>query len=129
MTREEIKEKTSLFFFLNPNNSEEEKKCVIEKVMATRATIVSKPVLCNIITYLQKKNTELKEKVGKYQIGMFDEIEKRDKRLTKAEELIKRFSAFVNNEIEYDPEHPQEHTDSWNKLCEQAKQFLKEIEK
>lgn len=37
----------------------------------------------------QKEIVELKEKVGKYQIGMFNEIEKRDKRLTKAEEVIK----------------------------------------
>lgn len=49
--------------------------------------------------------------------------------LTKAKEIIKKFSEFANNEIEYDPEHPQEHTDLWNKLCEQAEQFLKEIEK
>ena len=42
MTREEIKQKTSLWFLLNPNIPEEEKNCVIEKVMATKATIVSK---------------------------------------------------------------------------------------
>ena len=47
--------------------------------------------------------------------------------LTKATEIIKKFSEFVNNEIEYDPEHPQEHTDLWNKLCEQVEQFLKDI--
>lgn len=35
MTREEINEKTSLCFLLNPNNSEEEKDSVIEKVIAT----------------------------------------------------------------------------------------------
>ena len=45
-------------------------------------------------------------------------------KLTKAKEIIKKFSEFVNNEIEYDPEHPQEHTDLWNKLCEEAEQFL-----
>mgnify|MGYP007101837766 CR=1 FL=1 len=61
MTREEVKEKTSLYFLLNQNNSEEEKNCVIEKVMATRATIVSKAALCNIITYLMKQNAELKK--------------------------------------------------------------------
>ncbi len=46
--------------------------------------------------------------------------------LTKAKEIIKKFSEFVYNGIEYDPEHPQEHTDLWNKLCEEAEQFLKE---
>lgn len=60
MTKEEINQKTSLCFLLNPNVSEEEKNCVIEKVMTTKATIVSKAALCNIITYFQKQNAELK---------------------------------------------------------------------
>ena len=63
MTKEEIKQKTSLCFLLNPNISEEEKICVIEKVMATKATIVSKVALCNIITYILKQNAELKEQI------------------------------------------------------------------
>ena len=62
MTIEEIKQKTSLCFLLNPNIPEEEKICVIEKVMATNATIVSKAALCNIITYILKQNAELKSK-------------------------------------------------------------------
>lgn len=62
MTREEIEQKTSLCFLLNPNIPEEEKICVIEKVMATKATIVSKVALCNIITYILKQNAELKVK-------------------------------------------------------------------
>ncbi len=64
MTREEINEKASIGFLFNPNNSEEEKNCVIEKVMATRATIVSKAALCNIITYLMKQNEKLKKQLG-----------------------------------------------------------------
>ena len=52
---------------------------------------------------------------------------KAEKELVKAKEIIKRFSRFVNNDVEYDPEHPQEHTDLWNELCKQAEQFLKEI--
>ena len=44
--------------------------------------------------------------------------------LTKAKEIIKKFLEFVNNKVEYDPEHPQEHTDLWNKLCEKAEEFL-----
>ena len=63
MTKEEIKQKTSLCFLLNPNILEEEKICVIEKVMATKATIVSKAALCNIITYILKQNAELKEQI------------------------------------------------------------------
>ncbi len=46
--------------------------------------------------------------------------------LTKAKEIIKKFLEFVNNEVEFDPEHPQEHTDLWNELCEEAEQFIKE---
>ena len=63
MTREEIEQKTSLLcFLLNPNISEEEKICVIEKVMATKSTIISKAALCNIITYILKQNVKLKSK-------------------------------------------------------------------
>ena len=49
--------------------------------------------------------------------------------LTNAKEIIKKFSEFVNNDIEYDPEHPQEYIDLWNKLCEEAEQFIKKVEK
>ena len=65
MTREEIKQKTSLCFLLNPNIPEEEKNYVIERVMATKATAVSKAALCNIITYILKQNTKLQEKLNK----------------------------------------------------------------
>ena len=63
MTKEEIKQKTSLCFLLNPNIPEEEKIWVIEKVMATKATIVPKAALCNIITYILKQNAKLQEKL------------------------------------------------------------------
>ena len=76
MTREEIEQKTSLCFLLNPNIPEEEKICVIEKVMATKATIVSKVALCNIITYILKQNAELKVK---------------NQQLTKAKELLTKW--------------------------------------
>ena len=59
----------------------------------------------------------------------FEEYGTLAEQLTKAKEIIKKFSEFVNNEIEYDPEHPQEHTDLWNELCEEAEQFLSEVEK
>ena len=55
-------QKTSLCFLLNQNVPEEEKNYVIERVMATKATIVSKAALCNIITYILKQNAELKSK-------------------------------------------------------------------
>ena len=46
------------------------------------------------------------------------------KQLTKAKEIIEKFSEFVNNDVEFDQEHPQEHTDLWNELCEKAEEFL-----
>ena len=48
----------------------------------------------------------------------------KNQQLTKAKEIIKKFLEFVNNEVEFDPEHPQEHTDLWNELCEKAEEFL-----
>ena len=54
---------------------------------------------------------------------------KANKQLTKAKEIIKKFLEFVNNEVEFDSEHPQEHTDLWNELCEQAERFISEVEK
>ena len=50
-----------------------------------------------------------------------------EKQLEQAKEIIKKFSEFANNEVEYDHEHPQEHTDLWNELCKKAEQFLKEV--
>ena len=47
-----------------------------------------------------------------------------NKQLTKAKEIIEKFSEFVNNDVEFDQEHPQEHTDLWNELCEKAEEFL-----
>lgn len=56
------------------------------------------------------------------------ELKKRDEQLPKAKEIIKRFSEFVNGEVELDPKHPQEYTDLWLELCEKAEQFLSELE-
>lgn len=76
---------------------------------------------------------ENRQRVGRY---MYDhqgdyvsrsQYEKTVDQLNKAKEIIKKFSEFVNNKVEYDPEHPQEHTDLWNELCERAEQFLKEV--
>lgn len=132
MTKEEINQKTNLCFLLNPNISEEEKICVIEKVMATKATIVSKAALCNIITYILKQNAELKAfkqdciKLTEDNVVMAKQRGETVIQLTKAKEIIKKFLEFVNNEDEFDSEHPQEHTNLWNELCEQAERFIKE---
>lgn len=69
---------------------------------------------------LNSMNKYLEEERDKYRNMVFDQRE----HLTKAKKIIKKFSEFVNNKVEYDPEHPQEHTDLWNELCEQAEQFL-----
>ena len=75
------------------------------------------------IKELEQKNAELKRRLD----NLFNSDCWASDQLTKAKEIIKEFSEFANNEIEYDPEHPQEHTDLWNKLCEQVEQFLKDI--
>lgn len=67
------------------------------------------PVLQQGFEIICKENTELK---------------KQDEQLTKAKEIIKKFSEFVNDEVELDPTHPQEYTDLWIELCEKAEQFL-----
>ena len=67
---------------------------------------------------LEKENAELKKKIGIYQKGMYDEIEKRDKKLTKAIEIIKKLLSCCRN-------YPQENAEK----MEEAEQFLKEIEK
>lgn len=85
------------------------------------------------IADLEKENAELKEnyrKRGDTIISLERQLRLNihSDNLTKAKEIIKKFSEFVNNGIEYDPEHPREHTDLWNKLCEEAKQFLNEVQ-
>lgn len=81
---------------------------------------------------LEKANAELKEDNSEWEKASDkwkSVYEITNKQLTKAKEIIKKFSEFVNNENEYDPEHPQEHTDLWNKLCEETEQFLNCSEK
>ena len=88
------------------------------------------------ITDLEKENAELKERLKEHEsVGNAQfwanvwSWKTKAIQLANAREIIKKFSEFANNEIEYDPEHPQEHTDLWNKLCAEAEQFLKDSEK
>ena len=85
---------------------------------------------------LEKENAELKERLKEHEsVGNAQfwanvwSWKTKAIQLANAREIIKKFSEFANNEIEYDPEHPQEHTDLWNKLCAEAEQFLKDSEK
>lgn len=85
---------------------------------------------------LHKEHEKLNEELKKWKDEWQEQVQKaidegyartqQTIQLTKAKEIIKKFSEFANNKIEYDPENPQKHTDLWNKLCEQAEQFLKE---
>ena len=82
------------------------------------------------IAELEKENAELKEQCSIladcntcHSTCKNENVEMK-KQLTKAKEIIKKFLEFVNNEVEFDPEHPQEHTDLWNELCEKAEEFL-----
>lgn len=138
MTREEIKEKTNLCFLLNPNNSEEEKNCVIEKVMATRATIVSKAALCNIIIYLMKQNKKLKKQLENRNCSNCRRSKTecpndgscknlclwepyKNPQLTKAKEILKKlFSAYIRYADSFD--------DRDNEIIAEAEQFISEVE-
>ena len=88
----------------------------------------------NQIAELEKEKCELlgiiqgKDKVIQELKELNNMLVSKNQQLTKAKEIIKKFSEFVNNEVEFAPEHPQEHTDLWNELCEKAEQFLKESE-
>ena len=113
-------------------------------------------VICNKLSRLEKENAALEEKISillsckncpenkggwicekeyagrclSQKVMFIKELKQEnaelEKQLTKAKELVKKFLGFVNNTIEFDPEHPQEHTDLWNELCEKAEQFINE---
>lgn len=121
MTKEEIQQKTSLCFLLNPNIPEEEKICVIEKVMATKATIVPKVALCNIITYILKQNAELKSKncwktceyaepKSQWISQHIQDVEQ----LAKAKEIIRDLLQVL----------PKENIEGIYEITEEAEQFL-----
>lgn len=124
MTKEEINQKTSLCFLLNPNIPEEEKNCVIEKVMATKATIVSKAALCNIITYILKQNAELKAfkqdciKLTEDNVVMAKQRGETVIQLTKAKEIIKEMLSIL----------PKENIEDIYEITEEAEHFLRERE-
>nr|DAQ89251.1 MAG TPA: hypothetical protein [Caudoviricetes sp.] len=93
----------------------------IKDELKNRISMVLKdPVLQQGFEIICKENTELKGEAN----SVLNNWCKGDEQLTKAKEIIKKFSEFVNNEIEFDPIHPQEYTDLWNELCEKAEQFL-----
>ena len=101
------------------------------------------PILQQGFEIICKENAELKEKLEDtekvrdyWKESSFDwrhkctskksfrDAVKAQKQLTKAKEIIKKFSDFVNDEVEFDPTHPQEYRDLWIELCEKAEQFL-----
>ena len=95
-------------------------------------------IICKNLAELEKENKNLKalrkyelniarleiEKLEQENTDLKEQVENLNLELTKAKEIIKKFLEFVNNEVEFDPEHPQEHTDLWNELCEKTEQFI-----
>ena len=80
---------------------------------------------CKKITELEKENAELKKKIGIYQKGMYDEIEKRDRKLTKAKNILK----YVLNSFVGDlPRNLGYFDEEELKAISETEQFLKEIE-
>ena len=66
----------------------------------------------------EKRIADFEKKVGVYQTGMFDEIEKRDKKLTEAKEIIKEL--MITDQFD---------EKGINELYDKAEQFLKKVEK
>ncbi len=87
-------------------------------------------IICQNLAELEKENAELKEQClvladcNTCNSTCKTENIEIKKQLAKAKEIIKKFSEFVNNEVAFDPEHIQEHTNLWNELCEKAAEFL-----
>ena len=74
----------------------------------------TKSEIADFLGKANSENAELKKKIGIYQKGMYDEIEKRDRKLTKAKEIIKQ---FLNDYPVITKE-----------LLDKLEQFIKEIE-
>ena len=95
-------------------------------------------VICKNLAELEKENAELKgikdiatliranNDTVITLIQLNNMLVSKNQQLTKAKEIIKKFSEFVNDEVEYDPTHTQEYRDLWIELCEKAEQFLNE---
>ena len=82
-------------------------------------------VICSKLSRLEKENAELKNRNSE----LASQKASLERWYGEAKEIIKKFLEFVNNGVEFDSEHPQEHTDLWNELCEKAEQFISEVEK
>ena len=92
---------------------EYENKCLAQKI--------------EFIKELKKENAVLKKELKIFQRNWQNQKNislDANLSLHKAKDIIKKFSEFVNNEVEIDPEHPQEYTNLWVELCEKAEQFL-----
>ena len=99
--------------------TEYEIRLTIKDEMKNRISMALKdPILQQCFEIICKENAELKEKLGNYQKGMFDEIEKRDINLTKAIEIIKDFLLMAE----------VEHLKDRYETVDEAEQFLKESE-
>lgn len=70
------------------------------------------------IEELEKENAELKKKIGIYQKGMYNEIEKRDKQLAQAKEIIQTYFDMGNM-------WTTSSNDFWE-ITERAKKFLED---
>ena len=71
-------------------------------------------IICKENVKLTSELQRRRNAIGGSQVLLAAEVHKhkvtRDE-LAKAKEIIEKFSDFVNNRAEYDPEHSQEYTD------------------
>lgn len=106
---------------------EYENKCLAQKIEFIKELEKEKCELLGIIQGKDKVIQELEKELKIFQRNWQNQKNisfAANCSLHKAKDIVKKFSEFVNNEVEFDPEHPQEYTDLWNELCEKAEQFL-----
>lgn len=104
--------------------AEENLEKAFERIAELEELLINSKNLSDTIEKAQKKQiADLEKKVGRYQTGMFDEIEKRDKKLTKAKEIIKELVR-----VEYADFTNGDYSNELSKVLEKAEQFLKDSE-
>lgn len=123
---------------MTKDEMKDEMKCRISMALKDSVLQQGFEIICKNLTELEKENAELKgikdiatliranNETVITLMQLNNMLVSKNQQLAKAKEIIKKFSEFANNTIEFDPEHPQEHTDLWDELCEKAEQFLNE---
>jgi predicted RNase H-like nuclease (RuvC/YqgF family) len=123
---DELKAKNENLFehntiLLNENERLKKENAELKKKLKEKLKNIADKDLSFVAKFdaLENENAELKKKIGIYQKGMYEEIEKRDKKLTKAKELLDEFMR-ISKASDEDFEH------DYSELIGVAEQFIKD---